>query len=89
MRLQKLQELKCEYYTKNYKLNFKSLMPPNLYGPNDNYDLIKSHFYPAFIKKIHLAKKKKTKLIIWGTGKPKRELMFVDDFCRSINLFYE
>ncbi len=78
----------CEYYSKNYKLNYKALMPPNLYGPNDNYDLIKSHFYPAFIKKIHLAKKKnKPKLVIWGTGKPKRELMFVDDFADSLIYF--
>lgn len=42
----------CEYYSKTYNLNFKSLMPPNLYGPNDNYDLNKSHFYPALIKKF-------------------------------------
>jgi GDP-L-fucose synthase len=71
----------CEYYSNLYKLNYKSLMPPNLYGLNDNYDLKKSHFYPALIKKIHNAKiKKKKKLVIWGSGKPKRELMFVDDF---------
>ena len=47
----------CEYYSKTYKINFKSLMPPNLYGPNDNYDLNDSHFYPALIRKIHEAKK--------------------------------
>ncbi len=78
----------CEYYSKNYKLNFKALMPPNLYGPNDNFDLIRSHFYPALMKKIYLAKKKKQKqLIIWGTGKPKRELMFVDDFSEALVYF--
>ena len=49
----------CEYYSKKYKLNYKSLMPPNLYGPNDNYDLNNSHFYPALIKKIYFAKKNK------------------------------
>ncbi len=78
----------CEYYSKIYKLNFKSLMPPNLYGPNDNYDLNNSHFYPALIKKIHEAKKKnRKKLIIWGTGKVKRELMFVEDFASAVLFF--
>ena len=51
----------CEYYSSNYNLNFKSLMPPNLYGSNDNYNLKTSHFYPALIKKIHHAKKKNKK----------------------------
>jgi GDP-L-fucose synthase len=78
----------CDYYTNAYKLNYKALMPPNLYGPNDNYDLIKSHFYPALIKKIYLAKKNKKKdLVIWGSGKPKRELMFVDDFAEALIFF--
>jgi len=78
----------CDYYSKNYKLNFKSLIPPNLYGPNDNFDLNKSHFYPALIKKIHQAKKKNKKnLIIWGTGKAKRELMFVNDFADAVIYF--
>ena len=78
----------CEYYSKTYKLNFKSLMPPNLYGPNDNYDLNNSHFYPALIKKIHNAKiRNKKELLIWGTGKAKRELMFVDDFADSVIFF--
>ena len=78
----------CEYYSKNYDLNYKTLMPPNLYGPNDNYDLTKSHFYPALIKKIHLAKKnKKSHLVVWGTGRPKRELMFVEDFADALIYF--
>ena len=78
----------CEYYSKNYKVNYKALMPPNLYGPNDNFDLVRSHFYPALLKKVFLAKKyKKNQLIIWGTGKPKRELMFVDDFADALIYF--
>ena len=78
----------CEYYSKKYKLNYKSLMPPNLYGPNDNYDLNNSHFYPALIKKIYFAKKKNKKtLTIWGTGRVKRELMFVEDFARAAIYF--
>ena len=78
----------CDYYSRNYNLNFKSLMPPNLYGPNDNYNPTKSHFYPALIRKIHIAKKNNTKkLIIWGSGKPKRELMFVNDFADAVIYF--
>ncbi len=70
----------CESYNKQYKTNFKTLIPCNLYGQNDNYDLNKSHFLPALIKKIHDYKvgKKKT-ITIWGNGKVKRELMHVDD----------
>ena len=78
----------CEYYSKIYNLNFKSIMPPNLYGPNDNFDLETSHFYPALIKKIYLCKLNNSKkLIIWGTGKAKRELMFVEDFADAIIFF--
>lgn len=78
----------CEYYSKIYNLNFKSIMPPNLYGPNDNFDLETSHFYPALIKKIYLSKlNNKKKLNIWGTGKAKRELMFVEDFADAVLFF--
>ena len=78
----------CEFYSKVHNLNFKSIMPPNLYGPNDNFDLKTSHFYPALMKKIYLSKlKNKKKLTIWGSGKAKRELMFVEDFADSIIFF--
>ncbi|MDC3100483.1 GDP-L-fucose synthase [Candidatus Pelagibacter sp.] len=78
----------CEYYSKIHNLNFKCIMPPNLYGPNDNFDLETSHFYPALIKKIYLSKlNNKKKLDIWGTGKAKRELMFVEDFADAILFF--
>ena len=78
----------CEYYSKKYRLNYKSFMPPNLYGPNDNYDLINSHFFPALIRKIHFAKiNNKKNLIIWGSGKAKRELMFVEDFADALVFF--
>ena len=70
----------CESYNNQYNLNYLCLMPTNLYGPNDNYDLKNSHFYPALISKIHEAKVKKKKFInIWGNGKPLRELLYVDD----------
>ena len=70
----------CESYNKQYGTNYKCLMPCNSYGPNDNYNLKKSHFFAALIKKVYLAKKNKKNFIeMWGTGKPKRELIFVDD----------
>jgi len=75
----------CKYYSENYKVEFKSLMPCNLYGPGDNYHDKNSHFFPALIKKIINAKKKGSKIIeIWGTGKPKRELLYVDDLSSAI-----
>ncbi len=70
----------CQAYKKEFGLNFISAMPTNLYGPNDNFDLETSHVLPALIHKIHLAKKTKAKNVsVWGTGKPQRELMHVDD----------
>ena len=78
----------CENYNKFLKLNYKSFMPPNMYGPKDNYDLNSSHFYPALLKKIYIAKIKKKKFLkIWGSGKARRELMFVDDFAETIVFF--
>ena len=78
----------CHNYSKNYKLNYQSLMPPNLYGPGDNYNLKSSHFFPALLKKIYLAKlQRKKHLILWGSGKPRRELMFVEDFAEALIYF--
>ena len=78
----------CYNYSLKYKLNYQSLMPPNLFGPGDNYDLKNSHFFPALLKKIYLAKiKKKKTLNVWGTGKPRRELMFVEDFVDALIYF--
>ena len=78
----------CESYNFQYKTNFKCLMPCNIYGPNDNYDLETSHFFPALIKKIYLAKKKNyNNVIVWGTGNPKRELMHVDDLAGACIYF--
>jgi len=78
----------CEAYNKQYRTNYICLMPTNLYGPNDNYDLKTSHFFPALIAKIDLAIKKKSKIIkIWGDGTPKRELMYVDDLANECEFF--
>lgn len=70
----------CQSYNQQYGTNFISLMPTNLYGPNDNYDLNNSHVLPAMIRKFHEAKIKKSKSVeIWGTGSPMREFLYVDD----------
>ena len=77
-----------ENYNKQYGLNYISLMPCNLYGPNDNYDTENSHFFPALIKKIHEAKINKSKYItLWGDGSAKRELMYVDDLSEACLFF--
>jgi len=78
----------CESYNIQYGTNYKCLMPSNTYGPNDNYNLQNSHFFPALIRKIHDAKiKKANKIILWGTGKPKRELIYVDDVADACIFF--
>ena len=78
----------CEAYNKQYNTNFICLMPTNLYGPKDNYNLQNSHFFPALISKIHYAKLKNKKTItIWGDGTPKRELMYVDDLANACEYF--
>ena len=78
----------CEAYNKQYGLNYICLMPTNMYGPNDNYDNSNSHFFPALIKKIYMAKKKnKKEIILWGNGKAKRELMYVDDIAEACEFF--
>jgi len=70
----------CDAYRSQYGCNFISVMPTNLYGPNDNYNLNTSHVLPALIRKIHEAKVNgDSKVTIWGTGKPMREFMHVDD----------
>jgi GDP-L-fucose synthase len=78
----------CESYNIQHKTNYKCLMPCNTYGINDNYDLQSSHFFPALIRKIHLYTKKNKKFLeLWGTGKPKRELMYVDDVAEACLYF--
>ena len=77
----------CESYNIQFGRNYKSLMPSNLFGPNDNYNLENSHFLPAVIKKIYLAKKNKKPLLFWGTGKAKRELTYVDDLAEACIFF--
>lgn len=78
----------CENLNLQYKTRFKSLMPTNLYGQGDSYDLKNCHVVPALIKKIYLAKKfKKKNITLWGDGKAKRDLLYVDDFANAAFLF--
>ena len=75
----------CEFYNKQYQKTYLTLMPCNLYGPNDNFNTQNSHFIPAMIKKIIQNKNTKNEPIeIWGNGKPKREIMHVDDLANAI-----
>ena len=75
----------CENYYKQYGCNYFSVMPTNLYGPNDNFNLQTSHVLPALIKKFHDAKTNADpEVIVWGTGNPRREFMYVDDLADSI-----
>ena len=70
----------CESYNLQYGTNFISVMPTNLYGPNDNFDLETSHVLPALIRKIHEAKLNRDKEVeIWGSGKPRREFLYSED----------
>ena len=79
--LAKISGLKyCEFLNKQYGTDFISVMPTNLYGPNDNYHKENSHVLPALIRRIHEAKfKKSDKVTIWGSGKPLREFLYVED----------
>src|SRR6056297_2543373 len=75
----------CKHYNKQYGTNFISAMPTNLYGPNDNFDLETSHVLPALIRKFHEAKvNDEDEVVIWGTGKPKREFLHVDDLADAL-----
>ena len=78
----------CENYNRQYGCNFISVMPTNLYGPNDNYDLKNSHVLPALLRKFHEAKLKSSNgnnepVELWGTGKPMREFLHVDDLAEA------
>jgi GDP-L-fucose synthase len=75
----------CESYNRQYGTRFISVMPTNLYGPNDNFDLENSHVLPALIRKFHEAKiSGKKEVVIWGTGTPRREFLHVDDLADAI-----
>lgn len=74
----------CESYNRQYGVDFRSVMPTNLYGPGDNYHSENSHVIPALIRRFHEAKVlSKPDVIVWGTGKPRREFLYVDDMATA------
>ena len=74
----------CQAYNRQYHTSYISCMPTNLYGPNDNYDLMNAHVLPALIRKVHEAKiNKQPNFTVWGTGSPKREFLYVDDLAEA------
>lgn len=80
----------CEAFNSQYGSNFYSLMPCNLYGPRDNFNLETSHVLPAFINKVHAAKLSNQKEIeVWGSGKPLREFLYVEDLANAVNFCLE
>jgi len=80
----------CQAYAREHNANFISVMPTNLYGPNDNFDLETSHVLAALLRKAHEAKTRKDReLIVWGSGKPHREFLHVDDLASACALLLE
>jgi GDP-L-fucose synthase len=74
----------CQAYAREYGANFISAMPTNLYGPNDNFDLLSSHVLPALLRKAHEAKERgERELLVWGSGQPRREFLHVDDLAEA------
>lgn len=73
----------CEYISQESNFDYRSIMPTNLYGPNDNYHLENSHVIPGLIHKFYNAKKNSTDVMVWGSGDPLREFLHVDDLARA------
>lgn len=74
----------CQAYNRQYGTRFISVMPTNLYGPNDNFDLETSHVLPALIRKFHEARENQSPyVVVWGTGRPRREFLHVDDLAEA------
>ena len=79
----------CHYLNKEHGTNFLSVMPTNLYGPGDNFDLVSSHVLPALLRKIYEAKRDETSVTIWGDGTPRREFLYVDDLAEALVFLME
>lgn len=77
--------MSCQAYRRQHKRRYISVMPCNLYGPNDNFDLETSHVLPALIRKFHEARASSAReVVVWGTGKPLREFLHVDDLAKGV-----
>jgi GDP-L-fucose synthase len=80
----------CAAYNRQYGTNYISVMPTNLYGPGDNYDLENSHVLPALIRRMHEAKEyENEEVVVWGTGGPRREFMHSDDLADAVVFLME
>src|SRR5207247_3592338 len=80
----------CQAFSREYGANFISVMPTNLYGPNDNFDLETSHVLAALLRKAHEAKSRKAReLVVWGSGKPRREFLHVPDLASACLVLIE
>jgi GDP-L-fucose synthase len=79
----------CEAIRKQYQKDFVSLMPTNLYGPFDNFDLHTSHVMPAMIRKFHESKQTHAPVVLWGSGSPMREFLFVEDLAKAVVFMME
>jgi len=78
----RMADIQIRAYKEQYGLNYKSVIPCNIYGPNDNYNLVNGHVLPSLIHKCYLARENKTPLTIWGSGKPLREFIFSRDVAK-------
>jgi GDP-L-fucose synthase len=78
----RMADIQIRAYKEQYGLNYKSVIPCNIYGPNDNYDIVNGHVIPSLIHKCYLARENKTQLKIWGSGKPLREFIFSKDVAK-------
>jgi len=78
----RMSDIQIRSYKEQYGLNYKSVIPCNIYGPNDNYNLVNGHVLPSLIHKCYLARENKTPLTIWGSGKPLREFIFSKDVAK-------
>ena len=78
----RMADIQIRSYKEQYGLNYKSVIPCNIYGPNDNYDIVNGHVIPSLIHKCYLARENKTPFTIWGTGEPLREFIFSRDVAK-------
>ena len=78
----RMADIQIRAYREQYGLNYKSVIPSNIYGPNDNYDLVNGHVIPSLIHKCYLARENKTDFMIWGSGKPLREFIYSKDVAK-------